>query len=262
MSWAIVEPFLRSGPLLIGGLVLLLLLVRFVSGLAVKVLFVGSILLLLLVSSPLLANTLLENLEGQYQPAELSETATLFSNVPEGRQYIVVLGAGNRPDPNFPPTSTLTASSVLRLVEAVRLARWFPRAKLVISGAGVDSSGALQENQAEAFAMTQLAAELGVAPTRIVVHPKGNTPAANAKFISKLIGDTPFLLVTSAASMARAKKAFEERGLIPLPAPTNFTVENRANYWVQSLVPDSSSFTKLDTVLKEVTAGWLKKQKS
>ena len=256
----LLAPIMQSGPLLIAALVVFVILFRLVSGVAVKILFFGGLLLLLVLASPLFSDSLLENLEGQYRPAELSQVMGTFRRVPGSEQRIVVLGGGNRPNENFPPTSTLTAASVLRLVEAVRLSRWFPEAQIVLVGTGLGDDGAIIENQAEAYAMTQLAVELGVDPNKIILSTSSSRKFDQIGFIKEIVSDEPFLLVTSAQSMAQATRRFREAGLNPLPAPTHFTVQNRAAGGLDGLVPDADSFRKIDIYLRELLADYLSRE--
>ncbi len=53
------------------------------------------------------------------------------------------------------------------------------------------------------------------------MRPKPRDTQEEAKAAKELLGDEPFILVTSASHMTRSMNFFKNEGLTPIPAPTN-----------------------------------------
>ena len=86
-----------------------------------------------------------------------------------------------------------------RVLEAARLARAHPGAKLVITGHGERA--------------LQLAHQSGLPPDRILIEPAAQNTFENAQFTAALLGEndsTPWVLVTSASHMPRAIGCFRK----------------------------------------------------
>ena len=50
--------------------------------------------------------------------------------------------------------------------------------------------------------------------------------------VAKLVGEQPFILVTSANHLPRAMRFFEAKGLHPIPAPANqLAIDSPLNIW-------------------------------
>ena len=112
-------------------------------------------------------------------------------------QGIIAVGGGNK-----------------RMVEAIRLAKLLPNAKLVFTG-----------NNEEQWHRYAIAA--GIEPQRIIVEPLSRTTYENANFTSSLLRPTPtarWLLVTSAAHMPRAVGSFRKAGFSITPWPLTQSV--------------------------------------
>ncbi|MDR7875227.1 envelope biogenesis factor ElyC [Yersinia mollaretii] len=201
----------------VGGLLMPLPFLLMVMGLALillwftrwqksgKTLFTLSWLVLLLISLQPVADRLLLPLEKQY--------ATYQGNDPV--DYIVVLGGGYTFNPNWAPSANLFANSLPRVTEGVRLYRAHPNAKMVFTG------GSTANNQSSAKTAAQVAESLGVQAADIVVLEQPKDTHEEAAAVATLVGDKPFLLVTSASHLPRAIKFFTAIGLHPIPAPAN-----------------------------------------
>ncbi|MDA5533769.1 envelope biogenesis factor ElyC [Yersinia mollaretii] len=170
-----------------------------------KTLFTLSWLVLLLISLQPVADRLLLPLEKQY--------VTYQGNDPV--DYIVVLGGGYTFNPNWAPSANLFANSLPRVTEGVRLYRAHPNAKMVFTG------GSTANNQSSAKTAAQVAESLGVQAADIVVLEQPKDTHEEAAAVATLVGDKPFLLVTSASHLPRAIKFFTAIGLHPIPAPAN-----------------------------------------
>lgn len=199
-------------PVILGliGLGLLLLTLRYRRiGWVVVVAGVG---LFVALSLPSLPERILLSLESQYSP--MLE--------PPAVEWIVVLGGGVKIAPELPAVSQLSASSMQRLAEGIRLHHMVPCARLIFTGS------AMHEQVSIAEVMAAAAEELGVAIRDIDVLPEPANTAEEAVAVALHIqeGDT-VILVTSASHMKRAESLFEAAGVSVVPAPAGYLVDPR-----------------------------------
>jgi uncharacterized SAM-binding protein YcdF (DUF218 family) len=201
----------------------------------------GTVLLLLL-SLPFIASGLLTPLESRY-PALLNPEAVLRG---EGGStsppWIVVLGGGHVLDPRHPANSQISAAALGRVVEGVRLYKAMPGSKLLLSGGGVF------DPVPEAAVMARVAGVLGVKPQDIRLETESRDTADQTRIVADLLGRERFILVTSAAHMPRAMALFRKRGVEPIPAPTDFRVQEPQG----AHGPDPGQFFPRASGLKEV----------
>lgn len=174
-----------------------------------------SILWLLFWSCGWWVNPMVRTLENQYLP--LVEAASAVQGHPAN---IHVLGGGHTLDERLPAVDQLSATSMVRLAEGVRLYRQLPGSCLVFSG----WSAIGLSSQAE---VTRRAAiELGVPATDIIVLSEPSNTQEEAKAYANTVssGNT-LIVVTDAVHMPRAMYHFEQQGLHPVPAPTNYLLK-------------------------------------
>jgi uncharacterized SAM-binding protein YcdF (DUF218 family) len=180
---------------------------------------------------------LLRPLERQY-PA-------LGDNQPQSPRYIVVLGSGYTPREGLPITAAIDEDGLTRIVEGVRLALHFGAVKLVVSG------GAPSGSEAPAHGYAKLAHELGIADSTLMVLDTALDTGAEARAVAGLLGDTPFILVTSAYHMPRAVRQMQRAGAHPIPAPTG-QLSYRIKVWdLERWLPSSAGLRKSERALHE-----------
>ncbi|MGE9290200.1 MAG: YdcF family protein [Puniceicoccales bacterium] len=139
------------------------------------------------------------------------------NNPPPGSTAIVVLGSGvNAWDSPSPPSSRLSASSLSRAMEGIRLAKQFPGIPLIFTG------GSIGNRPASSTAMAELAQELGIAPDRIIAFDTPTSTEEEALRTADEIPPAQILLVSSALHVPRATRLFANAGFTPIPAPTDF----------------------------------------
>ena len=131
-------------------------------------------------------------------------------------QFIVVMAAGHRADPAQPMSSALKFPPLQRLVEGIRLHRQFPETKLVLSG------GLISYGKKECETMQEMAIELGVNHSSIILEGDSRDSKDQARNLKSILQNKPFLLVTSGNHMSRASALFKGQGLTPVLAPTAF----------------------------------------
>ncbi len=167
--------------------------------------FAAALIVGIVFSSNKVAQTLLQPLERAY-PAWTAEHAARAK-----LGYIVVLTAWSGKDPTLMAGMLLNDSSAFRVLTAAELWRLYPDAKIIISGlprVADDMAASLQA--------------LGVPPAAILVERNSINTRDSAMNCSKLVGDDPFALVTSAGHMRRAMGLFAKQGKEPLPVPTDY----------------------------------------
>ncbi|MBI1805587.1 MAG: YdcF family protein [Ignavibacteria bacterium] len=179
------------------------------------------LLLLMAVSYRWVPYKLLGSLESEY-PALVVNHSRSASGVmgTEHAKWIVVLASGQNPNPNLPLTSQISAVSMVRLTEGIRLYREIPGSKLLLSG------GNYFGPPADAEVMAKVAVSLGVNQQDIVLESKSEDTAEQAQFIYPIVKNDRFILVTSASHMPRAMALFRKQGMSPIPAPTDYMMKS------------------------------------
>ncbi len=168
------------------------------------------ILALFLSSIDPVANALALHLERQHPPLEEREGVPV---VPETPAAIVVLAGGQLNVPDKPVLSRLTRQALGRVVGAADLWKHFPEAKFIVTG-----------HPDETSAMRAVAERLGVDPDRIIEETESRDTKDHPRKLNPLLGDAPFLLVTSATHMPRSAALFKAAGYEPIPAPVDFLI--------------------------------------
>lgn len=162
-------------------------------------------------SSPL-SMALLARLENRYPPlANMNE-------VGEVDTVVLLTGAASE-DLQLPLGGWVGETIVSRLREAIRLFHLNPEARIVISGG-------IKDTEARGIPVSRIVGELatamGIPGDRILLETNSTNTYENGVEIKKILGEKPFLLVTSACHLPRAIAVFQKLGLSPIPAPADF----------------------------------------
>jgi uncharacterized SAM-binding protein YcdF (DUF218 family) len=118
-----------------------------------------------------------------------------------------------------------------RYIDAMVLARRFPKARVVFSGGGEVLSGA---DESEAVSARRIFLQLGLEPERLTLEDRSRTTWENALFTAPLLQQKPserWLLVTSAWQMPRAIGAFRKVGLRVDAYPVDYRTTGHVNLW-------------------------------
>ena len=154
---------------------------------------------------------LMNRLERQYTP---------LTTLPNQVKTIVVLGGGVRNNTDAPPNTQLSAASLARLLEGVRLYKLYQRqgkpVTLILSG------GRVFGKPAEAGMMQNIAVVLGVSTQHIKLEDGSRDTAEEAHYLKHELNQQRFILVTSAYHMPRSMMIFKDAGLHPIAAPTQY----------------------------------------
>jgi uncharacterized SAM-binding protein YcdF (DUF218 family) len=166
---------------------------------------------LLVMSMPATGYVMLRSLEvhaGAYaDPHRLARKNTRF---------VVVLGGDVRSG-DLSSADRIACTSLVRVVEGIRLWRGIPGSKLILSGGRYS-----QDMMSSAEAMAVFAREYGVSPESIVLESQSRDTREEARLLKPILGQQPFALVTSASHMMRSLMDFRKEGLEPIPAPADF----------------------------------------
>lgn len=185
-----------------------------------------------LFSYPPFANFLVTNLEKSYEKYDYAKRV----------EYIHVLGNGHNDDITQPLSSRIGDVGIKRNLEGIMIHLQTPDSKIVFTGyKGRSSISTAKMNE-------QFALALGVKQENIIISEKPKDTYEEAMFLKALVDDEPFVLVTSATHMPRAMKTFQELGLNPIAAPTDF---RRANVSGYLKLPTAQSFVKSQIAMHE-----------
>jgi uncharacterized SAM-binding protein YcdF (DUF218 family) len=219
------------------GVGILLLWVRRRIGAAKIVLTLGFLTLTAL-SFSAVANQIIKPLELWYPP--LLDISTL-----KDVKWVVVLGGGHTSNQEFPANAQLENPSLARLVEGIRIHRMLPGNKLLLCG------GAVFDPVPEAMTMAAVARMLGVDPDDIVLESQSKGTGQQSQFVKGIVQDDRCVLVTSAVHMPRAMLLFEQKGLRPIPAPTEFGDWMRKENSPNQFFPRAVELRKVEAALHE-----------
>ena len=137
-------------------------------------------------------------------------------------RHIVVLGCGHVSDARLPANSQLGGASLYRLVEGLRILTYFPEARLVVTG------GIGYDPEPNAAVVARTAMSIGIPASRILIENRPRDTLQEAAMLWPVLGNDEFILVTSAQHMPRAMRIFTERGMRPIPAPTDYLLKQEA----------------------------------
>lgn len=180
---------------------------------------IGAI-LLYAVSLNTVSGSLIRPLERAYPALELKSPALAQTPV----KWVVVLGSGHWTDRLLPAPAMLGESALFRLAEGIRVANRLPESILILSG------GTFRDTQSCAQVMAAAAVDLGFDPARIVLSDQALDTHDEAVSLKETLQGDAFVLVTSAAHMPRAVRLFQNQGLRPIPAPTDFRHKGEPEY--------------------------------
>lgn len=228
--------------LLAAGLLLLRSPRRSAAG---RRLLAGAAALLLLLSNRAVSTRLLAPLEGRYPAVpEIASGAAVPASI-AGCRFVVVLGGGHTDMPGVPATGQLSSSALGRIVEAVRLFRVLPGARLVVSGPGEPG------RPSHAAVLARAAESLGVDPARIELIDTALDTEDESKAVARLAGSARVALVTSAWHMPRAAALFRGAGVQFAPCPADFVARGGQRFRWGDLGCDSESLERSTLAVHE-----------
>lgn len=88
--------------------------------------------------------------------------------------------------------------------------------------------------------MARIAGEQGIDESDLVIEDRSRDTEDEAVFLKPLLGEAPFVLVTSAYHMPRSMALFRKLGMAQLPAPTGHLIKNAPSIIQGIFCPDST----------------------
>ena len=202
--------------------------------------------ILTLFSYSIFTNRLLRPLERKYDAFEM-ESPSVVSETEDKLtiKFVVVLGGGHTSDPELPLLSQMNTHPVIRLMEGIRIHRKFPGSRLLLSGGrGFDSIS-------EAEVMARVAREMGVPDRDIILESKSKDTRDEALFIKPMVGNEPFVLVTTASHIPRSMALFKKLGMNPISSPVGHSIRDRQGVSIHSFFPSSGSIRNAELAIHE-----------
>ena len=240
---AFLSPLLISFLLSFLGLYLLWFTTKQKAG---KILVLVGLVILTLFSYGIISNRLLRPLERRYEAFEIRSSSVVSETEDESTiRFVVVLGGGHTSDPELPLISQIGKDSLIRLIEGIRIYRKYPGAKLILSG------GAVFDPVSEAEIMARVAREMGVPERDIILESKSQDTRDEALFIKPIVGNEPFVLVTSASHIPRSMALFKKLGMNPIPSPIGHSVKDRQGLSPSFFFPGSGSIRNAELAIHE-----------
>jgi uncharacterized SAM-binding protein YcdF (DUF218 family) len=138
-----------------------------------------------------------------------------------------------------------------RFLEALRLARLYPTARVLFAG-----------TPEEAAAARRFSAAVGLADGRLLIDDQSRNTAENVAFgkaLAKPVAGQTWLLVTSAWHMPRAVGLFREAGFEVIPWPVDYRSQGTSRFEV-SISDPAQNFASAGTAVHEwigLLAYWL-----
>ncbi len=171
------------------------------------------------------ADLVISPLEKDYTPISIEEMSKA--------DRVVVLSGGKKAD-------------VLRRSEVLRISNFKENnLQLIISG-----TEAVDDMRNDISAIESFFINRGVPAENIYIEDESKNTRENAEKVVERVGESPFLLVTSAYHMKRSLEEFERLGANPIPAPTDFRKKG-SDYEFRDFIPSSENLRKSDLAFHE-----------
>jgi Uncharacterized conserved protein len=211
-----------------------------------KILVSVGLVILTLFSYPVIADKLLRPLERQYDAFEIKSSSSVLKTEGESAiKFVVVLGGGHTSDPELPLLSQINTSPLVRLMEGIRIYRKYHGIKLLLSGGGI------LDPFSEAEVMAHVAREMGVPESDIILESKSRDTKDEALLIKPIVGNKPFVLVTSASHIPRSMALFKKLGMNPIPSPVGHRVKDGRGLNHYSFFPSPGNIQKAELAIHE-----------
>lgn len=200
---------------------------------------------LLLLCNKFFSTWLVRPLETRYPAVPEFVGSTVPAPIAACR-YVAVLGGGNADTPGLSALNELSVSARARLVEAVRILRVLPKARLLVSGPASPDGSVTHATMLERSAVS-----LGIDPARIQRIENARDTEDESQAVKHFAGDAPVVLVTSAWHMPRSMALFRSAGVRAIPAPTDYTSQWDGRFHWRDFLWDIESLERSTVGIRE-----------
>ncbi len=188
-----------------------------------KKIFIFSVAALFLFSLTPTSDLLLYPLEKNYKQVE---------DIDEANKIVLLLGGRE--------------ANVLRGSEVLRISHLSGHNKEII----ISGTDPILESSTEALAVKNFFMNRGIPEEIITIEGESRNTKENVENVSKIVGEEPFFLVTSAYHMTRSVREFERHNAEPIPSAADFK-RKRMSYGVLDFMPHSQSIRNADRAVHE-----------
>lgn len=198
--------------------------------------------LLWLIGTRPVAEAIIRPLESRYSPPDIESLKQ------RGTRQVVVLTGGGYPVKKDSLASAFPHATAYRFLGGMELcSRLGPDCRIIFSG----SAGRESRDNATADTMRDLA--LLMEPGReVIAESFSGSTEEHPTNVGPLLGNAPFVLVTSAMHMPRSMRTFRKAGLDPTPYPVDYLAMGK--YGWSDFLPSSENLWELGAALREYEA--------
>jgi uncharacterized SAM-binding protein YcdF (DUF218 family) len=200
---------------------------------------------LLLLSNTFISVHLLQPLEAFYPAVPELSAGSPPPKAIAGCRFVAVLGSGSSDIPGIPAASLLSTSGLGRIVEAVRILRLLPDARLIVSGPGAPGK------RTHAATLAAAAISLGVSPDRITLVETARDTEDEGQAVAHIVGGQQTALVTSAWHMPRAARLFAKAGVNFVACPCDYVSRSEDQFGWGVFKCDSESLERSTLAVHE-----------
>lgn len=204
----------------------------------IKVCILSGVVLLIVASSPITAFYLLRPIETAYPK---------YQDQLKQVDNIVVLGCYHSSDKLLPDIANVHPCSLYRLIEALRLSRVYPSAKLYLTGWQNDNKNKLSHPEYSA----KILISLGVSKQRITVIEGSKDTEEEIQVLQPVLTHKQNLIVSSASHFNRAMKLFNTYNLKVTPVPIEYLTHKGGDWNWRLFIPDPDALQMTQRAIYE-----------
>lgn len=208
-------------------------------------LLITALAILLLLSNKYVSRALLRPLERQYPP--IPEFVAGDSLPPQiaACRFVYIFGGGHGLSPGMAATNLLSSNALARTVEAVRILRVLPDAKLVVSGPSTAG------RTSHAVILGRAAQTLGVEASRIIHIEDAHDTEDEVNAIKRIAGDSPVAAVTSAWHMPRTMALCRSAGVNAVACPSDYRSHVDDAFQLDDLLWEVEALSRSSVAIRE-----------
>ena len=206
---------------------------------------ISALALLLLLSNKYVSRALLRPLETRYPAIPEFIAGQPVPPQIAACEFVYIFGGGNGFSPGMAATNLLSSNALARTVEAVRILRVLPQAKLVVSGPST------AERMSHAIVLGRAAQTLGVEPSRIILVDDAHDTEDEANAIKRIAGDAPVALVTSAWHMPRTMALSRSAGVNGVACPSDYRSHVDDAFQLDDLLWEVEALSRSSLAIRE-----------